>query len=299
MQSVNGNSPHKLSTVLSAVFYDTLEAIFRRRRAQIPLEPNLGNLSEAAVSNRALGSTQRVFSRLLLRAIDYLPPGDITFADIGRAALAADRASDVVPPDRALVAARKDLARRFRDRGIVRRLSDLDGEIPAGLAVAPADLSELLSSDWAAFQWVDEHRASLGVPPEVPFTVLPRVDATKQLRLPGSPDSRTQRELILKVSWDHIEPNSGAVLGATKRRMVTGVTVALRWEDGAPLAVVRSDASSAMQRSARDSMLQFLVDQDLIGSEGSTEGGAVLRVMDGIAEVSGTQTLLHLAGEEW
>ena len=35
-------------------------------------------------ANRALGTAQIVFRRFLLRGIDYLPPGELSFADVGR-----------------------------------------------------------------------------------------------------------------------------------------------------------------------------------------------------------------------
>ncbi len=297
LQTISNHEPHRLSTVLSAVFYDTLASIFEAQRARIVSAAELAHLSEEAVANRALGGAQQIFARLLLRAIDYLPPGELSFADVGRAALAADLATDVEPPDADLRSARRALVRRFRDRRIISRFAELASPDPGPLDVPVAEVPELHESDWAAYRFVEQHRDTLGIPAGVPFTVLPRVDATKRVPRRGA-EPVLQRELLLKVAWSVVEPNSITSLGARHRRVPTGATVALRWDDGVALALVRSDATSDGHRRARDAMVRSLLARRLLVPEGSQfDGGASWRVSDGVAEFVNTQTLLHMAGD--
>jgi hypothetical protein len=192
--------------------------------------------------------------------------------------------------------ARSELAKRFRDRGIVKRLSELNTPVPAELSVPPHDVIELFRSDWAAYRYVEQHRKVLGVPDGVPFTVLPRVDATKRMR-PQSTQPEVQRELIIKVAWSTIEPNAVTELRASHRRLPTGVTIALRWNDGVALALVRSDAHTTRHRKARDAMLHHLCVNELVTHDERSQVAARVRVVDGIAEIAATHQLLHLAGD--
>ena len=69
MQTVDtGSPPHELSTVLSAVFYDTLIDMFQH--GVTPPSPQQPELNVANAASRALGSAAIIFRRLLLRGID-------------------------------------------------------------------------------------------------------------------------------------------------------------------------------------------------------------------------------------
>jgi hypothetical protein len=153
---------------------------------------------------------------------------------------------------------------------------------------------QLHESDWAAYAYVTTHRDLLGIPAGVPFTVLPRVDATKVTGSPVDGVAPTQRELILKVAWDHVEKVAKNSLGIRQRPVPTGLTVALRWQDGRCLALVRSDVTGRVQRRERDALLQRL------GVEGLLDDGSGIRldVTNGVATLSSTHRLLHLAGWE-
>jgi len=126
--------------------------------------------------------------------------------------------------------------------------------------------------------------------------VLPRVDATKRV-WPQSSHPEVQRELIIKVAWSLIEPNAVPGLRASNRRVPTGVTIALRWNDGVALALVRSDAPTARHRRARDAMLQHLAVNELVTHDERSEVAARVRVVDDVAEIAATHQLLHLAGD--
>lgn len=305
MSSVDRSDPHPLSTVLSGLFYATLVDVFdgatRNNSSDAPGRPAMP-LPQAA--SKALGSAEVIFRRLLLRGIDYLPPGELTFADVGRATIAADAAADTEGERRA--SSRQRIAQRFVDREIVDSIDDLDVKTPSELSIAPERLPDIRDSDWAAYSFVNDNRSRFGIPDGVNFKVLPRVDATKATGVRGA-DGRydtKQRELILKVGWDTIEDNDVAALAAPKRRVQTGATLALRWSDGAVLALVNSTVTSdPAQRAGRDAFLTRLFSSDIpvriVDAQNparmpGTAAGIEVRVVEDAAKFSGTQRLLHL-----
>ena len=76
MQSLRGSNPHTPSTVLSAVFYDFLIDMYDHLKQKLTMpSPQRPALGVDAAANRSLGSAAIIFRRLLLRGIDYLPPG--------------------------------------------------------------------------------------------------------------------------------------------------------------------------------------------------------------------------------
>lgn len=285
LESLAGERPHVLSTLLSAIYYDTLCSIFvtRFEAEQRPDEAGVA-LAPDKAANKALGIALTIFRRFLLRGIDYLPPGELSFADVGRATLAADRAA--LPDADAL---RADFAERFVERHIVKKASDLETEGPVELAVPSTQVQELHDGDWAAYQYVEQHREGLGIPEGVSFTVLPRVDSTK--RIGPVREGKTQRELILKVAWNHTEDAAG---GAARKRVVpTGATVVLKWESGECLALVHSDVTGNAHQQERDRLLVELEAGGVLGADG--DDGVGLRG-EGDAGLRSSHRLLHLAG---
>ncbi|MET4157771.1 hypothetical protein [Agromyces sp. PvR057] len=243
LAALAGAGSHELSTLLSAIYYDTLREIFEARFAKERRVRHDGRhlRTAAQAANRALGTAHLIFRRFVLRGIDYLPPGDLGFADIGRAAFAADRAVDGATGRRASaeVRRRRDaFATRFVARGIVGAEAQLHGRRPSALDVPPAQLEVLRDLDYAAYEYVAGHRRAIGIPAGMPFTVLPRIDATKRV---GPADVAPQRELLVKIAWDRPpEPRDDGARGSV---VPVGATVSLRWTDGRCLALVRSMAA--------------------------------------------------------
>ena len=293
LASLAGERPHVLSTLLSAIFYDTLCTIFMTRfeDERMPDEGGEAPSTEEA-ANKALGTALIIFRRFLLRGIDYLPPGELSFADVGRATLAADRAAR---PDadaaEGLLEQRKSFEENFVRRLIVAKTGDLDCASPKKLGVPADRVGQLHDSDWAAYQYVTQHRSTLGIPKGLSFTVLPRVDSTKVIGPKRDGVAPVQRELILKVSWNHTEDAAG---GAPRMRVVpTGATVVLKWETGECLALVHSDVTGADQQRERDRLLVELENEGVL--EADDEAGIGLRG-PGDAGLRSSHRLLHLAG---
>lgn len=280
------NKPHELSQVLSGLLYDTLAATYESVRAG--LAPS--GLSPATVANRALGAASQLVQRLLIQGLDLLPPGEVGFADVGRAVLAADRA--LQPDDARLGPHRVALAERFVARGVVSAAAALDQVVPEGLSIPADEVGPLLTSDWLAHRYVDVRRDLLGIPVGARVRVLARVDALKQFGAlePATGKRHEQRQLILKVAWDVVEAVADPLLPtASARRISTGATVALRWSDGVAVAWVTGRAASdPSQRAGRDALLPSLV------RAASQPGGPDLTLAAGVLEVRGAQSLLHL-----
>jgi hypothetical protein len=296
MDDVARKSPHILSTVLSAIFYDTLCQIFQEHFAIESAQPGSDGQPQSATqaANAALGIAYTIFRRLLIRGIDYLPPGELTFADVGRATLAAARAvfPGSIAPER-VRRRQQGFAQRFVDRKIVSDVEVLDSPQPAELSLPPDRLDEVRDSDYAAYNYVNACRKVLGIPADTPFTVFPRIDATKRI---GSQD-QMQRELIIKVGWNHLEDT--AVARARRRVVPTGVTISLFWDTGRCLALVRSDVTAAAQRLARDDLMTKLLAANLLDEDSDDPQHVRLRRSSGVVSLAQTHRLLHLEdGEE-
>lgn len=287
-----GARPHVLSTLLSAIFYDTLSVIFDKLLEDAQLPDTLGvTPTPAAAANRALGTAQIVFRRFLLRGIDYLPPGELSFADVGRATLAADRAARPAPSK-----VRENFAHQFVQRLVVATAQQLDSLQPRSLAVPADQVLSLHASDCSAYQYATRHRSTLGVPDGVSFTVLPRVDSTKVIGAKGDDGVvPVQRELILKVVWNDTEDAAGT---AGRMRVVpTGVTVVLKWETGECLALVRSDVSGVAHRRDRDRLLAQLEEDGVLETHDGPDVEANVGFRgSGDAGLRASHRLLHLTG---
>jgi hypothetical protein len=250
---VSRAEPHELSQVLSGALYTVMVKIheqlkrdYARRRKK----------SQYSVSGLALFVGVQRFKRMLFRALDYVPPGEVSFADYGRAVIAADQGSH---PDEQRE--RTWLCEEFVRRCIVPSKKALEVRTNySHPAVKDLDVPTLVESDWAAYEFANANRELLRIPPDVPFKVHPRLDVSKLYYRGGR--TETVRECLFKVSWDHIEPNPDTSWFPSKRRVTVGTTLALGWEDKRIRALLTSDFEK--QRGERDRLLLRLDDEGLI-----------------------------------
>lgn len=290
VSSVEGEGAHVRSTVLSGMVYAIFVDLYDWFLTKAVEQQEQPNARQAA--RQALGSAEAVLRRVLLRGLDYLPPGEVVFADVGRAILAADRA---VPRDAGADDVRAMVEDHIVRRGIATAADLRPPKLPM-LAGVP-DLELLRDSDRAAYLFVEANRRRLGIPAGASFDILARLDATKQVRTRDDPDT-LQRELIMKVMWRVEEDQRVPGWGVQTRRIPTGCTLVWRWGERQELvALVKGVATRRAHAHARDRHITHLVEEGAIGPPG--QGAAVQAiVVDGVVEMRGTLGLLHQWGED-
>jgi hypothetical protein len=221
MDQVISVEPHDLSTVLSSALYEMLVKIYEERRKGL-IEREGANFSdpEFSLSGKALALSAQQLARMIFRALDYLPPGEISFADYGRAILAADKAAF---PRYGHY--REFLRDAFMKRNIVPSRTALNIDTNFELPLDhPVDLNGLIESDWVAYQFANQHRDFLHIPGNVEsFRVHRRLKTIKQFVEGGE----TVQDIVFKVSWDHIEPNAVGRGLPNQRRITAGTTLVI------------------------------------------------------------------------
>jgi hypothetical protein len=254
---------HDLCRVLAAALYSVLVKMHADRKQQRTAETGKGGYE---VSGWALATAAAQFRRMTMRALDYLPPGEISFADYGRAIIAADQAAH--PDDEK---ERDWLRDEFLHRQMVQSRSALVVDPPPEDALKGIDLQGLMDSDRAAHDFANgEHgRHLLGIPKGVQFHVEPRLLVEREYyhRGPdGTPISQQTGECLLKVWWHEQEENRLGPRYPSLRQVAAGTTMA--WDRGTgKLRVLLTTSRSqrpdehAEQRADRDAFLARLADE--------------------------------------
>lgn len=301
------NEPHDLSVVLTGALYALLvdeyeemqEADYRAKLEATSKGTGGPALTKSekdklrfSVSGFALFKATEKFKRIAFRALDYLPPGEISFADYGRAMVAADMYSN---PDDSKP--RDFIKSEFVCRGIVVDPAELEPvkhnfDIPADL-----DLDQLVQSDWAAYQFAEVWRDKLLVPKSVPFEVRPRLDVTRQTWRSGGVRAMT-RTLLFKVAWQTAQEfQYGDFFNEVS--VMQGTTLAIDWDTRKVQSLLstsldhpsQGDASAARNNAMRKAFLTSRIE------DGSLELGASnVQIQNNRLHVRAMGQMLHMMG---
>lgn len=226
MTDVDRNSPHALSEVLTGALYAVL----------VRLHGSLAPRLSYSASGRVLSAASTRFQQMILRALDYLPPGEVSFSDYCRAVLTVDQVAH--PAD---LRVREWLRDELVRREIVPDPAAFD--VRTNFRFKPLemlDLQTLSGSDWAAYAFVNKHRSFFGIPRDQPFRVCPRLDTTKLYELEKGKDPVPIRELILKVSWPQAAGRATSQFPDHPPLMV-GATLVIDWQTRMVRACIASE----------------------------------------------------------
>jgi hypothetical protein len=296
---VDRYEPHDLSKVLSGALYKVMVKIYEDLWRRNSGGKNSKVFKEAFPS---LGTAAKQFKRMVFRALDYLPPGDISFADYGRAIIAADQA--YFSGDKRT---REWICKEFVKRHMVEGRESLEVETNFPKQVLKdIDPQTLVESDWAAYEFANKNRDLLFIPPDVSFRVHPRLDVTRNLYIPPI----EHRECIFKLSWIEKESNNLGLRYPDSRYVTVGTTLVIDWKNRKVRSLLTSNRKERIreqeeQRDDRDKMLHRLSEKGLLqmGQKANGFDGKPLQsvikaeVRNGLLQIHGAGRMLHIREE--
>lgn len=313
---VRRDEPHDLSTALSGALYSVMVKIHEGLKDEYAKKPRYAKRPDAqySASGFALVEGAERLKRMAFRALDYVPPGEVSFADYGRALIEVDRVA--YPDDERM---REWIRSEFVERRLVPDKAafslgtDFSKQDPG-----PVDVPTLFASDWGAYDFANDKRDLLRIPNGVPFQVKPRLRVRKKYQHDKEGD-----ECIFKVAWDHPEDNNIGN-GAPEERLISvGTTLVLDWKSGQVLARLssappadgpeRGEGKTSFRRrkeeydlqcQGRDELLGRLLEEgtlkfgkDALGPDGQPLLAAIQgEMVGGAMKARGTAKMLHIAG---
>lgn len=310
---VTSQDPHDLSEVLSGALYRLMvhmyETSWRYYR------------EDFSRSGYVLAMTAKRFQRLVYRALDFLPPGDASFADFARALVAGECSS--TPETVGCFEHEGWFATELVRRGIIHEAGGLEdigrqtSSQPMKFDPGPwpwteriraliersfslrrvrvRDIWRLAEDDVYAHRFVREHRELLRVPVGARGRLVDRFMTDIYFR---EGDLSTRKiEVILKVAWDAIEPNPPHPSLPPWRAVSGGTTLALNPDTRGIEAVVSTHLEA--HRDSRDQFLLSLVAAGPYGAEAShLDPATQWMTTNGVLRMRGAGSLLHMVGRE-
>jgi len=298
---VDSSSPHSTSEVLSgllfAVFCTRFAAAARDpavkrkiTREDAAAQPEGLRYRIAYACNRTLG--------LAYRGLDWLPPGDASFADLVGAMLAADREFF---PGKARI--REILCKEARRRGIpVTKTVELLRQVEVPLNAA------------ARRRFVEQHREALAIPagarvnvtvrrihvyapPIVPMSNSELFDLTPNMK---RWTSETTENYLIKLAWWQREPNDLVGWG-THRRYRTGATIIA--EKSGRVRTVLQNTNTPIATTSRTNFLKLMLKGERSTPEIGPDGAELQRGLRASLEndtlsITGAMQALHVVGDQ-
>ncbi|UCC58375.1 MAG: hypothetical protein JSW14_00110 [Candidatus Bathyarchaeum sp.] len=322
---VRDDHPHDLSEVLSGALYRTMINIHEQLKPEIAKKPRYAEREdpEFSASGEALRVGAKRLRRMIFRALDVLPSGEIGFPDYGRAIIAVDQIA--YPADdnmRNLICKEFVLRHIINDEKALRVQTNFEDD-----ALKDIELADLYSSDWVAYDFANKNKELFCIPVRgkpIPFHVRPRLSVKKKYD-DKHPAGKIGHECIFKIAWQHEEPNPIGSGYPQKRVITVGTTLVIDWKTRKILARLTSSPPTKyrlkcqkldsqqrklarheykQQQAARDKFLRRLADEGIlkIGKHAIDPTGQPRKSVV-MAEVSGdtmrirhTANMLHIVG---
>ncbi|BCT94148.1 hypothetical protein LYSHEL_00190 [Lysobacter helvus] len=214
MESLVGTfEEHDWSEVLTGIYYDLLQYLYRRF-----YKDNLQRGGETALNKRqgyAMGALMQAATStagVMFRAIDYCPPVDLRYADYAEAVL---RAQEVAYPVDDL-GIRAQLVKLFTARGIPLRKPDEKTRDAIQRALRAESVAETATTPADAYRFLDLHRAVFGIPYEANLAV----NAVYRTNKHTPSGYRPPKEHIVEFTWSEDVALEGKRFGALDGTML-------------------------------------------------------------------------------
>lgn len=309
LRDVSGDEPHELSEVLSGALFAVLMRMHENHREEYVkqdkwkkfgdrVDPDTGEPGDPwySCSGAAFAAACFRLRNSIFQALEYLPPGEVSFADYGRAILAVDEGGNLNPPF-----VREWIRSEFLQRGIVGKPDELVTKV--NFMYEPLnnfDIDDLVNDENVARKFAEDNREFLLIPPGVQFQVRPR----QMLRKTYYDANRKEvpaEECLFKVSWPHIESNELDKSISKPREILRGTTLVIDRINQRVRALLTSDRSDYQCRE-RDRMFNRLMENGLLARDerarapdGSPLDSVVqLDTKSGNLRIHGTACLLHI-----
>ncbi len=281
---VDSVDPHALSEVLSGALYRMMVRMQERAWKEYG-----GKFSS---SGRALAEAVTRFQRLVFRAVDYLPPGEASFAEYGRALSEEVKDSFVTWGEES-----HWLAQELQRRHVIRAKDEIQRKEPERLHRAKSiDIETLVKSDTEAYRFVSCHRRLFNIPPRVPIRILPRFQTSKGSGWGKKWDTERSYGILLKVSWEQMEDDSFDGAFPATRSVTSGSTVILT-SDGYASHLFSTDIEA--QKPERDKMVRSMLEAGLLRRPAESQGMGPVKtpirteIRKGVLKIKGAGRLLH------
>lgn len=206
-QVADSDVGHHVSQVLTAAIFDLLIELSR-----VYLE------ARSKTAAQALAYTILRVQRMVIQALDFLPPIDVTFRDYALAMLRAHQLANPVDP----YDYRDVMLRIFVRRGILgadeaEQLKQADYLLDRGDWRYFHDVRRIGSSRAAAYRFLDDNRKDLGIPWNADVHVADLYTADKA----GRQNRRLPQQTVLEYIWREELPLEGEAFGRMKGRMAS------------------------------------------------------------------------------
>jgi len=266
MTKLRGNfEEHDYSLVLTGMFYDLLQDFYEDEvpRAKKALEK--GRV-DGQVCVRALFNAADHTSRMMLRALDYCPPVDLSYQDYARAIIRADEVAYPVDDRRY----RQTVEKILRKRRIIKSARELVATYKADNSrFRKFDIDTVSATPTNAYKFLDDNREELGIPRDINFTMA-NLYRTRKV---SSERYYPPREVVLEFVWSEDIALRGARFGSLNKTTMPlwcGGTLVCDTNGNVLHYVLKSSTRKRIKR-LRD-YVAYLVEEQVLGLDDGEEG---------------------------